>query len=162
MTDINSMAERVRLITDPAYTPPDPSTLVLGQCGYCFVINGHAETCLRSAFAQQAAVRDAMLNAARETLLHPAADPSNAPLQFGTLAQQEPSPAPIAEYARPVITRATGQWLQAVLCTRKLELLREKRHYLKTRGSDVTRFANMLEEIERDLAHINELQDALT
>lgn len=159
MTDINSMAERVRLITDPAYTPPDPSTLVLGQCGYCFVINGHAETCLRGAFAQQQAVRDAMLTAARDAMLH-----SDEPLKFGTLAQQQPEtqPIPTVEYARPVITQATGRWLMAVLCTRKLELLREKRHYLKTRGGDVTRFANMLTEIERDLGHINELQDALT
>jgi hypothetical protein len=130
---------------DELQQEPDPSALVLGQCGTCFAINRHEPSCTRNDTLKFGTLMEQHLHEARMED-----------------AEREGRPIPTVEYARPVITQATSRWLAAVLCARKLELLREKRHYLKTRGADVTRFANMLTEIERDLVHINELQDALT
>jgi hypothetical protein len=71
-------------------------------------------------------------------------------------------PEDAAGYTRAVITRTTAQWLIAVLSVRKLELLKDKRNYLRERGPDMTRFENMLSDIERDVAQINAVTDALT
>jgi hypothetical protein len=70
--------------------------------------------------------------------------------------------AEVEDYKRAVIIGTAAKWLGAHLAIRKVELLKEKRDYLRTRGSDTTRFENLLADIERDVDMINHIQDALS